>query len=486
MPERHKHTLNRRNVLKVTGAGLGAVGLAGCTGDSDDDGDDTAAGNGDTNGNGNGDDPEPDIDVDLSGVEFEYWNAQFSQSAAARRAAERLHASFESRTGASVEISWEGYGNIVAPTWAEAFQRGDYPVLYDSVSQFGGTFVQGDWVYPAEEYLDEFPDEIVDNIDWILDTVRHQYRDFGDDVLFEIPYGFNMFSPFIARTDHFEAAGLDPEEDFPPTNYDELIDVATTLQEDGPGTYGYQIHGDVLDITDVLIQWTLADGGANGLFLNEEVTDTIIDNDVWVENLGNYVDVFQEYGLSNPGTPASADEEVVPQLASGEISMSQIDTQNLPMLIESAPDLLDDGSIMWAPAWSGPENQRGRFTTMTYGITRPPEDADEDDWEQRQQGAMEYIKMMLSEEVQLRLFEDYGLMPVREDVWELLPDRTDNAFATQITMAQESDFGPTAHPQLPAYLYGTIPGHFQEALQGNVSAEEACQNAASDLRDQLF
>ncbi|MFP8890436.1 ABC transporter substrate-binding protein [Natrialbaceae archaeon A-CW2] len=486
MSNQYQPELNRRNVLKTTGFGLTTATLAGCIGgDSDDD----HNGNGDdVGGNGtNGDDSEPEIEVDLTGVDFTYWNAINVQSRAARRASERLTNAFESQTGATIDVSWEGYGNVIGAAWPEAFQRGDYPVLYDSVSQFGGTFVQGDWIYPAEEYLDELPDEIVSNIDWLLDSMRHQYRGLADDTLFEIPFGFSAEIPFIGRMDHFEQAGLNPDDDFPPSNYDELIETASALQNDGPASYGFQIHGDPLDVsTSIVPCWTVARAGEDGLLLNQDMTDTNIDNDVWVETFQDYVDIFREHELSNPGTPAASDEEVVPQMIGEDVAMSQIDFLNQPTLMEQGGSLMDEGTIRWAPSWEGDAGERGIQLPFTLGVTRPPEGVDEDEYAKKQQAAIEFIALMLSEEVQLRMFEDYGLLPVRQDVWELLPERNDRLFESMIAMAEGSSYAWSAHPQITGIMYSWSVPYFQEALQGNMTAQEACETAAAEIRDNVF
>jgi ABC-type glycerol-3-phosphate transport system substrate-binding protein len=306
------------------------------------------------------------------------------------------------------------------------------------------------------------------------------------DGIMEIPYAFEVFSPFCARVDHIEQAGLDPDADYPPTDYEELIEFATTLQEQGPGQYGFQIYGAADDITDLITQWTLAQGAEDGLYLNQDVTDTNIDNDVWKSQFSNFVDVFREHELSNPGTPNFLNEDGSTLLTQGEISMSAFDAQENPSMRNVAPDLIDDGTIRWAPTWSGPTKNRGLMLSFSYGVTRKPDDADADDWQNQQDAAIKYVEMMLSEEAQLKMWEDFGLVPVRKDVWDKLPDYAHKGLETQFTMAEDTNFARTAHPAAAAYIYGVMPGSFQKALSGEISPEEACDNAADAILEQYL
>jgi ABC-type glycerol-3-phosphate transport system substrate-binding protein len=472
--------IDRRRFVKATGAGVLATGLAGCTGDGGDGGGD----------GGGGDTPSPtlevDDEVDISGTSFTYWSAVHSQSRSARRTMERFINRFEQATGATVNVSWESYSNILGAKWRQEFSRGNYPVLYDSVSRFGGTWVEGDWVYPFEEYSDQFDSATLDGLEWLLEVMRDQYRNYGGRA-YEVPLGFLAIEPFVARMDHFEQAGLDPSSDYPPTSVEEIVEVGTTLQEQGPGQYGFQVHGKADDATDnILPQWTLAKGGAEeGLLVDRDVTDTIVDNDVWIESVTQYVDMFREHDLSNPQTPNSGDEDVVNWMAQEQVSMSQIDFLNEPTLVERYPDLMENGTIKWAPSFGGQSGQRCLVTPFTFGITKPPDGANASQYEQKQQAAIQFLKAWMAESFQTELFANIGLLPVRDDVWEVLPERADNSLQSIFTMARESDFGFTAHPQQSQMLYGIFAPYVQQALRGEISPEEACRNTARDIRDQV-
>jgi len=157
--------------------------------------------------------------------------------------------------------------------------------------------------------------------------------------------------------------------------------------------------------------------------------------------------MFREHELSTPETPQSGDEDVVPWMAQGQVSMSQIDFLNEPTLMQRHTELMENGTVKWAPSFGGQSGQRSLVTPFTFGITKPPDGADEAAWEKKQQAAIEFLKVWLSKDFRVELFESYGLLPVHQDVWDLLPARTDNSLQSIFTIANESDFGFTAYPQ---------------------------------------
>jgi len=483
MPRRNmsESSIGRRKILKMSGAGMFAATVAGCSGN----------GNGDTvtEGGGGTDDTVTSTSKDLSDVELNYWNSINVQSTAARTESERIVEKFRNRTGATANVNWSGYGQIVGADWLQQFQRGNQPVVYDSVSRFGGQFATNDWLVPFSEWRDELPDDVLNNIEWSFDSLRDQYRGF-DGEIFEIPIGFGIQTPFVARMDHFEQAGLDPSSDFPPENYEDLIEVATTLQDQGPGEFGFQIHGAVFDVTDAIpLAWNIARGGSeSGTWLNDDWSDTIFDNDTWTTTYENYVDVYREHGLSNDSTPTFDDENVPALMTQGQVSMSQHDFIGFHSVYqETAGELYENGTIQWGSAWEGPSGQRGGPTFFSIGITKPPEGANQSAWERKQEAAVELVKVWLSKDVQRQAFENFGVLPARQDLWEeALPDGPHRAKEVNIEMAESSQTPWEAHPKFTAMAYTTPGPHLQQALQGEKEPAQAVQDAAAEIRNNLL
>lgn len=463
--------VNRRPFIKASGAAVTGLGLAGCSG----------------NGGGNGGDDVGTVagDKNFEGLTFEYWNQMNVQSRAAREVSEKLVNRFQDNTGASIEVNWSGYSNVIGATWRNNFSKGNYPVVYDSVTTWDGQFVDGDWIVPFEEYSDQFDDETLSAIEWMMPVLEEQYSGF-DRTVYHLPYGYLLQIPFVARMDHFDEAGLSRDR-FPPKDYDDLIDIATTLQEDGPGEFGYQIHGTKFDVTDCrLPNLAAAAGGKEGLFLNEDWSDTHWDNDVWKTAVKQWVDIYTEHGLSNPGTPDHDDEAMVQEIASGTTSMNSGDFLNHPDMMDQIPDLMENGDVQWGHQWAGSGNSMGLIQPYGMAICRPPEDADEAKWEEKQQAGVEFMKLFLDKDFQLSLFENFGLFPVREDVWSELPTAEHKLYRTATTMAENSELAWNAHPKTASVQYNIPAPHIQEALNGNKSPEQACDDIAQEVRDQLL
>jgi len=503
------HGYNRRLFLKTTGATAIGAGLAGCGGgDGGGDGGDGGDGGGDVST------PTPRVETvvqtrtvegdvetvvkteevtpegnNFEGLEINYWNQMNVQSRQARSVSEALANNFEQFTGATVNVNWSGYGDVIGATWRNQFSQGNYPVVYDSVTTWDGQFVEGGWVKPFDEYMDQFSDQLISSIEWIFPTLRNQYRGFEGDDVWEVPFGFLLQLPFVVRMDHLDEAGLSRDR-LPPEDYDDLIDIATTLQEDGPGEFGHQIHGTKFDATDCrLPNMAVAEGGQQGLFLNEDWSDTRWDNDVWKKVVRQWVEIFTEHELSSPGTPNHDDEAMVQEISSGRTSMNSGDTQNHPDMLDTMPDLMEAGDVQWVPQWPG-DHGGGMGIIQPYGlgITVPPEGADSDEWNRKQQAGIELIKLFLTKDFQRNLFENFGLFPIRDDVWDDFPDSSGShrLYETATTMAQNSDFAWAAHPQSVSVQYNVPAPHIQEALNGNKSPEQACDDIAADVREQLL
>lgn len=467
--------ISRRPVLKATGASILGTGLAGCIGGSDG-----------SNNNNNNNESFGESDADLSGVTFEYWNQMNVQSRQAKSVSEDLINNFQNSTDASIEVSWDGYDNVIGADWRTSFSQGNYPVMYDSVSTWDGQFVDGDWVYPFDEYQDQFDDETISAIEWIFPILEDQYRGFDGNNLYEVPFGFLLQIPFLVRMDHFDEAGLERSR-FPPEDYDDLIDIATTLQEDGPGEYGYQIHGTAFDVTDCrLPNMAVAAGGEDGLFLNDDWSDTLWDNDIWKDTVTKYVEIFTEHELSSPETPNHDDESMVQEIVSGQTSINAGDFLNHPDLMDQAGSMMETGDIQWHPQWAGDAGQMAIIQPYSLGLTRPPDGADESEWEDQQAAAIEFMKTFLAKDFQRNLFENFGLFPIRQDLWEELPEAEHQLYRTATTMAENSEFTWSAHPQTVSIQYNLPGPHLQEALNGEKSPEQACDDIAQEVRDQLL
>lgn len=483
----HGSTTNRRSFLKKSGVlGTGAaVTLAGCSSNEE-----TPTSDGTVQGTA---DSTPG-EVDLSGTKITYWNVFGAQSRAASRFAQNIVNRVSARTGAQIEVNYTLPAAFVLEKWRNAFDQGNHPVIYDSSTALDVFFFDREHLTPYSE-LPAGPgrDTPLDPAAWegiqdLLSVMKGGIFDkYGGDI-WELPVQFHVFSPFIARKDHFDAAGLDFESDFPPDDYEHLIEVATTLQEDGPGDVGYQIYGDAGDVMDTILPlWPLNRAGEEeGHVLGPDWETVNFDNDVWKQATRDYVDIFREHGLSNDNTPNEADETAVPGISNGTWSMTQPSYTIHPNLVQNAPDKMSDGTIQWAPSWSFDGNPSGLLSiTGSFGIASAPPGADEREWRKKQMVAVELVNEFLKESNQMRVPENTGQLPARSDLHDQLERKAHNGISAQLEMFDTNAKPFIAHQNaLFMYYTGTIQ-HFQNALRGQISPEEACNRAAADTRDQL-
>lgn len=473
----------RRRLIKMSGVAA-ITGLAGCSSDGGDE--TTAEEDMGTEGTPSMQTTMPG-EVDLSGVNAKYWNTINVQSESASQTSEQIAQSVASDTGANVSINLSTISDLIGANWKQSFRSGNYPVVFDSVVGWAGPFFEGGFVQPYSEYRHMLDDDVVENIQWLIDRLEYAYRGYRGGVM-EVPYGINVQCGLIGRMDHFEEAGLSPEDDFPPENFDDLVQTATTLQEDGPGDHGFSAYGDASDTFDEhVLAWAVGNGGKDGVYLSEDLTEGIMTNDVWTDAMTKYVETKTVHDLGPENTPSISTEEFVTQVATGSGSMSGSGFLNLPLIQSRAPDLVEDGTIRWAPMWEGDAGYRGSTLPYTMAITKKPSNVDQSTWNKRQRVGVEIMNRFLSKDVQRSLFENFGLFPVRKDVWSDLPigERADNYLQSFRTMAEDGGPPWSAQPISLELIIEIAPPHIQEALRGNISPSDALSNIQQDTNARL-
>jgi ABC-type glycerol-3-phosphate transport system substrate-binding protein len=163
--------------------------------------------------------------------------------------------------------------------------------------------------------------------------------------------------------------------------------------------------------------------------------------------------------------------------------MSPIEPMNYPTYHSNAADLMEAGDIRYGSLWSEPSGMNNAMLTYGLAITEPPEGADEDEWETKQELAVQLAEMWFEEQVQTSLFMDTGFVPVRRDLWDQnadqLPyDDASGAFETLTTMAEDSSRG--IHTSHPTYLSASsdIGSLMAKGYNGELTPEEVCEQGA--------
>ncbi|SFR65500.1 ABC-type glycerol-3-phosphate transport system, substrate-binding protein [Halogeometricum rufum] len=474
--------ISRRRALKSLGV-AGVAGLAGCAGGNG------GSGNGGTTdaSGGGGTATTGGSEKNANGTTITLWTTLHGQSKVAEQFLDETIKAYEQRTGNSVQWIKETVSNVQNGNWRQRMAQGQIPTLYQTAPSRIGGLIDAGYVTPWGSVLDQLSDDVVSGTEWAQPVVENIYRGFEDNKLKTALLGFVMQEPFVARADHFEEAGLDIETDFPPKNYDELIDIAKTLQKDGPGDIGFQVHGAPGDLMDEISPtWAHAIGGEQGLYVNADWSDTHLDSDAWKTSLRRQVEIYREMGLSAENSATTSDEDACRFLADGRASMSQVGMLNYGLLSNLAPDMLENGTLRYGASWKGESGFRGEFNATALALGSKPPNVSSAKWERQRQAGIEFIDTMLSTEVQKKAFTKWGLLPFNRNAWEESPTLKNNAVEAGIAIAEESEYGWQAFPEMAAVQYNISGPIFQQAMTGELSPEEACNQAASQIRQQVF
>lgn len=464
---------SRRQILKLAGAAsAGVAGLAGnAAGQEGGDGNETT-----TTGSGQ----------NLSGVNMQFWDMQHTQSEAAAQMLRESVNAVEQRTGATITPTWGAWDDDGGGKWKQNIASGNRPTVLQGTQEIHGKYITEGWFKPVSEFMGEFSQETADAIQPTLDTFETAYSGFDPAQLYEMPFGTEIGSPFAARVDHFEEAGVDIDNEFPPTSYDEIVELGTTLQENGPGQYGFQIYGSTGDVTDEApLTWAVTEGGIEGTYLNEEWSDVMYDSSAWKTALSQWVSMFQEHGLSSPNSPSASDETATELLMAGQASLTQISGVDHGMITSSAPQLIENNQIRYAPHWQG---ESITFFSPCQGVLTPGQNADQQTWERKQQVAYELQKELLSVERQNQLTEAFGIPPTRTDIFDQVTGSDHRLIDSQIQMREQVGgemLAWAAHPEMLQIKQQIAGAVFQNAVRGQIDPEEACNQAAQQIRNQV-
>src|SRR5690606_6619074 len=125
---------------------------------------------------------------DLSGVTIDYWNMIGIQNPIIRKISEDIIAAFEQKTGCTVNVTWNGYGDIIGPKYRTNFTGGIKPTVFDTSSR---------WVNQLREFLYPFNDLVYGDwdeetragVEWMFPLNEEENRGFPDkDQIYGLPF----------------------------------------------------------------------------------------------------------------------------------------------------------------------------------------------------------------------------------------------------------------------------------------------------------
>jgi hypothetical protein len=403
--------------------------------------------------------------TDLKGVTIDYWNQIGVQNKTIRKISQQIVEAFEQRTGAKVNVTWNGYGDIIGPKYRTNFKGGIKPTVFDT---------SGRWVNQLREFLLPLDDMVAKNLDaptrdgisWLFPLFKQQSRGF-DDAATIYPMPFNVLSQaaYLLNREHVEKAGLKYEDTYPIRDSEHYIEICQAIKKNAGIEYPTEVYGKIWDYGDTQLPgWIRSFSIADSDFLNEDWTKSTARSDAWREGTQFYVDVFRKYGLSSPNTPQSTDEDAVDQFIIGRKSVVSCDLLNRGTLLERIPDKVKNGQVVWGPNFpvkGGTSGSNGFTDHNSFYIVRQ----EGPDAEIKQQAAFELIKEWMRADNMLAAANTLGLC-ARKDLWPKLEGQPDHFAEAAIKTIGEQPGIWSAHPRGVDFQYNLLAPHGQRMLQG--------------------
>ena len=414
--------------------------------------------------------------TDLSGVTIDYWNMIGQQNKLVRELSASIVKAFEQKTGATVNLSWNGYGDIIGPKYRTNFQGGIKPTVFDAFGRWTGQ-LRG-FLRPLDDFIEGAWDADSQNaISWILPLMKRQNSGFPDaDQIKDMPFALVTQAPALVRRDHFEKAGIDFDANFPIRDTDHYIQLCKEIQAAGVSKFPTEVYGKIWDFADTQLNgWIHSLDAENSDFLTPDWSQSTATTDAWVQAVQFYVDIFRKHKLSSPQTVQSSDEAAVEEFIRGRKSIVHADILNRGTLLDRAADEMKDGTIRWAPQFpmtGGTSGSQCALAVATFEIV----EQEGPDADIKERAGWEFLKEWMLPENQAAYAKVAG-MCVRDDVWDSLKGTPDGYAEAAISMIPGAGIWNN-HPKSVDIQYNLIAPHGQKMLQGAPVAETLATYAA--------
>jgi len=418
--------------------------------------------------------------TDLSGVEIDYWNMIGVQNKIVRQISEDIVNAFQQKTGCKVNVTWNGYGDIIGPKYRTNFTGGIQPTVMDTSSRWVNQLRE--FLYPLNDYVNNDWDAASrDGVAWMVPLNEEENRGFPDkDQLYGLAFNIVMQAPYLVRRDHFEQAGIDFDSNYPIRDTDHFIELCKEIQAKAGVPYPTEVYGKIWDFGDTQLNgWIRSLSIEDSDFLNADWTKSNARSEAWSQGCQFYVDLFRKHQLSSPNSPQSTDEETVDQFILGRKSIVHCDILNRGTLLDRIPEQVADGTVMWGPHFpltGGTSGSQCFIGPNSFYIVRQ----EGPDAEIKQQAAWAFIKEWFLPENVIAVGKSSGL-PSRRDLWDQLKGEPDRWAEASIATIGDNPGMWTGHARSVDFQYNLLAPHGQKMLQGASVEEEL--NAYADEVD---
>lgn len=413
------------------------LGLAACGSDSDDEG-----GDGDA--------------LDGKGKTLDVWIMK-GTNPDAKPFFDKLNKEFEKKTGAKVNVEeqqWES----AQRKFTTAIEGG--PDQVPDVAEVGTTWVPqfaetGGLVDVTDQVKEAGLDQ--DLVEGLKDAGTLEGKQYG------MPW-YAGVRGIVYRKDIFDKHGLKP-----PTNWEELRDVALTLKKEEPDMISFPVAGGA-EMFAMPFVWG---AGGDAAVQEGDTWKSAINSPESVEGLEFYTDLATKDGLSPAKVTTWREDEVAQEFTKGNVAMTISGNWTPKTFLDEAPEL--EGKIGAMPI---PGQDGGMSPSFLGGSYLSTFDSD------KKELAWEYVKMATTGKFAAEWAEQTNYFPGTNTELEKIAAEGDplvEPFAKQMLEAGATVPKTTAYGEIQASQ--VVLKLVQSVLKGDQSVQEAADKAAGEMDD---
>ncbi len=368
---------------------------------------------------------------------------------------EDVEAAFTEETGAELNVQFVPWGSAhdqfvnsiaggttpdvaeVGTTWTSEFA--DAGALVDMTGQVEGAGLDGTYV------------------EGLVEAGTYE------EGLYGVPWYAGVRS-IVYRTDVFEAAGVEP-----PTTWEELVEVGTTLKEHDPEMIPFPVSNAAFPYLSFV--WG---AGGDVAELDGETWTATLDSPEALEGTQFYTDLALEHDLSTPAASTWDEAALRDAFAQGDAAMIVSGSWTPGSIIEANPDL--EGKIGAFPIPGKDGGLAPSFLGGSHlGVFETAENPDL---------AWSFVRMMTTGEFAEQWGEESGFFPGTGELLEQIASEDDPLVAPFATQMNEAGASLPVTP-----LYGQIegaqiiPAMLQSILSEKVTAEEGLGQANDEMNE---
>lgn len=356
-----------------------------------------------------------------------------------------------------IELSYVQHDQMV-PNLSRAIASGDVPDLMGLDLIYGPQFA-------SLGHLEDITDQIGDDPN--LDTASPGHIEVAtwEERLYGVPLYADV-SVLFWNKDLFSQAGLDPET--PPRSLADIHDMAAAITALGDGNYGYYLPGNCAGcniFTFAPMIWA-SDEGA-------KIEPTSAGDEPLVGDIKPVLEwarMMHDEGLIDPAAQAETGETFAEVFGSGKVGIMGTGNFNVALLQDQNPDL--DLGVTVIPGL-----QSGQSSSFAGGdIVTVPKGSD------RVEDAVDFMKWLLTDEVQLEVYAKQLNMTTRTD---LLDNEYFNANQDVKDTAQAIPIARTPYTVKFFELINSPNGPWLQMLQRVYYTDDDIDQIIADAKEQM-